>query len=264
MAKRILIIGVNKAGKSSVVQELAEQNGDDPYSASSERSLIRRGIEYRFIEAAGLAEAVQTQIDEERKIIYLKQLTVLTSNAIDLIIYVTRQGTIHNDARDIYTLVAGLICDKVPIICVVTRCENEFDMNQWAETNRSHFERNQMFFNRTLGTCFARGGRLEAVYAPLRKESGENLWKAIEQVLLNSHSQNRRKSTVTNENDHRKVEESSFDEPDALPGNTASFQKPQEREHRDSAALLRKDRTCYPAYIRDLISPTSKCSKRRK
>lgn len=171
MAKRVLIVGVNKVGKSSVVQALAEQNGDGPHPASGEWLFIRRGIEYRFIEASGLAEAVKSQIDQERKMTHLIQLAIFTHDTIDMIIYVTRQGTIHNDARDIYTLVAGVTREAVPIIWVVTGCENEIDMDQWAETNRSHFERNQMFFNRILGTCCASGGRLQAAFAPLRKES---------------------------------------------------------------------------------------------
>ena len=93
-------------------------------------------------------------------------------------------------------LLTDLIPDKPPIICVVTVCVNELDMNQWAETNRAHFERNQMFFGRILGTCFACGGRLEKAFAPLRKDSGENLCKIHFTQAKSRPSVNRRSSQL--------------------------------------------------------------------
>ncbi|CAF1547156.1 unnamed protein product [Adineta ricciae] len=189
MAKQILVVGINTVGKTSVIQGLAEESNtnkplnEDVFHQPENRILLEREKhQYCFIEMAGLAEAIKSKEDEDYKVNLLYSLLEFKKCQIDLIIFVTRSGTIHSNDRDMYVLIASIMPDT-PKICVVTGCENEFDMNQWAKANEAHFTRNNMVFQQILGTCFGRGGRFEKVFGPLRKESSIHLWNCINSLL---------------------------------------------------------------------------------
>jgi hypothetical protein len=162
--------------------------------------LERKSVKYRFFETAGLAEVIKNQEDEDYKISLLDQLLNFAVYPIDLIIFVTRSGTIHFDTQDMYALVVDIMPKTIPIVCVVTGCENEWDMNRWAQANEPHFTRNHMMFQQILGTCFGHGGRFETVFGPLRKESSTHLWNSIESLLVDDVATSGIRSTEISRN----------------------------------------------------------------
>jgi hypothetical protein len=201
MVKEVLVVGVNKVGKTSVIKGLAE-TGDHQTKVQDnfisqecgEWRAERQNIHYHFREAPGLAEAIRSDIDENNKLAHLEQLTIFAYRPIDLVIFVTRYGTIHSNTKDMYVVVTTVMPKTIPIICVVTGCENELDMNQWVEINRPYFERNGMIFREMLATCFGRGGRMEEVFVSLRKESATDLWETIDEILRSSTFNNKIRS----------------------------------------------------------------------
>ncbi|CAF0964094.1 unnamed protein product [Adineta steineri] len=91
-----------------------------------------------------------------------------------------RIGTITQTEKDNYDMFCKVITNgQIPVICVITGCENEDPMSEWVITNESTFSRNEMTFNAMVGTCFAKGGRFEQNYRPLREESATMVWEAI-------------------------------------------------------------------------------------
>ena len=85
---------MNKTGKTSVLQELTGQSEPSikaygnihVHLVYDEWLFTKRDIEYRFIEAAGLAEAVKSPSDEERKVGCLRRLMTSAHKLIDLIV----------------------------------------------------------------------------------------------------------------------------------------------------------------------------------
>ena len=58
---------------------------------------------------------------------------------------------------------------KIPVVLVLTGCENVTPMNSWVDDNRSQFD--AFGYAELIGTCLATGGPLEIHYAPLRRQS---------------------------------------------------------------------------------------------
>ena len=213
MTKQLLVVGVNQAGKTSVIRALADTSehhtsfGSDFATRELGQCIVERNnVKYHCTEAPGVAEAVKNHMDEDHKLAHLEQLTLLASHPIDLLLFVSRSGTIHNNTKDMYTLINNVMPKNIPMIGVITGCENESDMNQWARTNRPHFERHGIMFDEMVGTCFGRGGRMESVFVELRQESARDLWAIIDQTFRSHPIQTKRNAkTQAGEKDNRKT-----------------------------------------------------------
>lgn len=209
--KELLVIGVNKAGKTSVIEGLADAGShqtkpvDDFIAESFQQRIVEyKAATYRFTEAPGLAEAVKNDKDEDQKLAHLEQLAMYSEHNFDLILFVSRNGTIHSNTKDMYTIVKHVMRKNIPMIGVITGCENELDLDRWAQKNRPHYERSGMKFNELIGTCFGRGGRMESVFAELRQESAIDLWKVIQCVLYPTDGSVRNNTISTEESSEQK------------------------------------------------------------
>lgn len=191
--KRILVLGASSAGKTSLINALTEQN--QPVNNSADGGTLEtmkfdiyehNGMNYEFIDSAGLFQAVRGDLLSDKQLFeHLCDLLDYARSGIHLLIFVTRNGTIHQFTQDIYNLVINVMCDeKTPAICVVTGCENEENMSDWVNKNKQHFSKNRMNFEAIIGTCFAKGGRMEVAYSPLREQSSNEVWEAIEKHVL--------------------------------------------------------------------------------
>ena len=188
MTQNILVVGPTYSGKTSVVNALTESSSSSSHPGSlkqlkiDEKKCRKDGRHYRFYDTPGLHEAYQNEMRDKEKAECLKELMHLKeSGSIKLILFVTRKGRIHQEAQDIYHLAAiHVFEDKLPVIGIVTGCENEYNMDDWVHQNEEYFQLNEMNFAKLLGTYFgSTTGPLKERMASLHKESTEKVWEKI-------------------------------------------------------------------------------------
>jgi GTPase Era involved in 16S rRNA processing len=246
--RRILVLGASNAGKTSLINELTGQNKPVDNSASgctqqtAKFDLYQHNeIDYEFIDSAGLFQAVRgDSISDKQMYDHLNSLLGYARSGLNLIVFVTRKGTIHQSTQDIYNLIVNIMCEKkTPTICVVTGCENEVNMADWVHRNSEHFSRNQMQFQKIIATCFAKGGPMELAFGQLRQQSAKDVWQAIEEHALHCCQP---WTTDKKENDREKIEnfvrQKKYDE--------------QEPHSAQSSSHLINKRSCWPSL--DLIN----------
>jgi len=79
-----------------------------------------------------------------------------------------------------YNLFVNTITDnKIPVLLVVTHCENVDDDEAWIAENTKIYAANGIRVAQVLDCCFAQGGKLEPVYKDARVESVRMTWQAI-------------------------------------------------------------------------------------
>ena len=187
--KRILVVGSSNVGKTSMLNELCglhmQVNNDARGCTLGTEQLdpIEHGnCQYVFSDTAGLNETDKGTVTNEQALKNIAQLIRTARIGFNLIIFVIRSGTIHGTDKANYDLFFEILTHKkIPIMCVITNCENEDSMTEYANRNRQTYEENGMHFIAFEATCFAKGGRLEKViYGGLRGESGQRVWTAIE------------------------------------------------------------------------------------
>src|SRR5262249_40112778 len=105
----------------------------------------------------------------------LKNLITLLHNSAEgynLLVHVMRIPRITKSHQDNYELFVKTIASgNIPTILVATGCENHDPMSEWPRTNAAAFTQEGLRYEKVVGACFAKGGRLEEVYAKLRDES---------------------------------------------------------------------------------------------
>ncbi len=188
LSKRIIVLGPSKMGKTSVVNALMEMQCKDNSiinvcntSLYSSKKIQRSSVVYELIDLVGLSTLDMNNINEEEMCKYFDQMLEHARNGLSLIIFVLRNGTIHQTSADMYNLFVNILCEKrLPVLGVITCCENEEPIWAYAEKNRDHYARNGMKFTALVSTCFGRGGPLEVVFQELREESIERVWQMIE------------------------------------------------------------------------------------
>jgi GTPase Era involved in 16S rRNA processing len=188
MASRyVLVFGASNAGKTSMINELTGLAYDVNNSARGctfdtvqVPPMEKDGIRYHFLDTAGLNETDKGTVKSKDAVKNIIKLLKHSRTGINLLVYVIRIGTITQAEKDNYNMFCNIITDhKIPVICVITGCENEEPMSRWVTSNKRFFEENDMMFSDMIATCFAKGGRFEIGYKPLREESAKNVWKAI-------------------------------------------------------------------------------------
>jgi hypothetical protein len=65
------------------------------------------------------------------------------------------------------------------VILAVTGCENIEPMSKWGEENADTFARIGLEYEDVVRTCFAKDGRLAALFDDLRNESSQAILKSI-------------------------------------------------------------------------------------
>lgn len=90
-----------------------------------------------------------------------------------------RAGRVLEDTITNYTL-ATKNYPNIPIICVVTGCENIEPMKSWVDENKKILENHNLKYSAVVATCFAgKGGRMGNMLAKLVKDSVDSVWSVI-------------------------------------------------------------------------------------
>lgn len=198
--RRILVFGSSGVGKTSMLnavaavfsssfQEHKTNNGAVGCTFKIEMfsSIPVKGIDYEFIDIVGLNETEIDTVPGSYALTILIDFLKSNKQGFNLLIFVVRIGRITETTMDNYNLfVRNLTVGKVPVICVVTGCENEDPMSAWGERNASSFQKNEMNFKAIVCSCFAKSGRmdLENIFRDLRTESVHSVMNAIDKHSL--------------------------------------------------------------------------------
>lgn len=187
---RVLVFGATGVGKTSLCnvlcgRERAADNG--PLGVTTKSHLhvpfewAGRSIE--VIDTAGLHESIHGTVPPEVAVQQLTDLLDKSRDGFSLLIHVARAGRItqaHDEDHDFF--VNRFIEGKIPVMLAVTGCENEQDMADWPSHHAAAFER--FGYAAIVPGCYAKGGRFEEAYQPLREESRLALLQAIEAHAL--------------------------------------------------------------------------------
>ena len=189
--QRVVVFGSSNVGKTSMLNALTQHDKTVSNAAigttfSTVKFPIceRNGILYEFLDTAGLNEAEGGLVSHEQSCNNIFNLVSECIEGFNLLILVVRIGSILQADKDNYEIFCSeLANNRIPVLCVITGCENEEPtMMSYAERNQIHFSAKDMNFSAAVSTCFAKGGRLEHMYQPLREQSTKEVWSAIEQT----------------------------------------------------------------------------------
>jgi predicted GTPase len=186
---RIMVFGGSGAGKTSMINVLTNTRNPTHDGAtgctfqSTSVNCNRYGRGYEFIDTAGLNESDYGTVTNQDAVCELVNLLKKSIEGFNLLIYVKERGRITQDDVKNYNLFVNTITgNKIPVIAVVTGCENERNLQNWVEQNKIKFEQSSMKFNAIVGTCFGNteDGRLKEIFDELRPKSKQYVWEAID------------------------------------------------------------------------------------
>jgi GTPase SAR1 family protein len=185
--RRILVFGSSNVGKTSMLNMLCDQNKQVSSAAIGCTFetvpfplLMRNNIEYQFYDTAGLHEADRGTVTTDQALRNILTLLKSSKDGFSLLIFVVRIGSILQTDKLTYEIfVDALTLKKVPVLCVITGCENEDPMNDYAIRNKCHYEEKRMLFTDMVSVCFAKGGPMEKFYKSLREDSRDAVWRMI-------------------------------------------------------------------------------------
>ncbi|KAG1723931.1 P-loop containing nucleoside triphosphate hydrolase protein [Suillus lakei] len=156
LRKNIVIFGQAGAGKSSLVNLMAEE---DVASTSNdlERCTLRwqeypiefDGKSYKVFDTVGLEEpqlGIPQFLDAVENAYRLIQ-DLERQGGIDLLLLCMRAGRVTSTLQNNYRLFHEFLCDKkVPIILVITHLENEVgEMDAWWKRNQKNFRDREVY-----------------------------------------------------------------------------------------------------------------------
>lgn len=191
---KVLVFGSTGSGKTSLCNAVSGQSYP---TASSARGVTfqstmyppfrSNGNWYSLTDTVGLNESSDGTVSSDESIAQIIKLIHNSRDGYNLLVHVMRAPRITQSHVDNYKFFSEKLAgSNIPTILVVTGCENEEPMDAWARKNSKEFQKGGMNYVGIFATCFAEGGKLEAAYAPLRKESSKLVLKAIAANALSS------------------------------------------------------------------------------
>jgi GTPase SAR1 family protein len=183
---RVLVFGASGTGKTSLCNtltgqsKLAESGAFSVTTSTHQYDPINSGSHsITLIDTPGLNEYSQGKVPRERAILQLVDLIKTSEQGFSLLIQVMRfsDRITVDHAADHKFFVQKMAQGEIPVLLVVTGCENEIPMSSWLEKSRSAFSRFR--YAKILATCFAQAGDRRSRLVKLRNESKTALTKAI-------------------------------------------------------------------------------------
>ena len=182
---RILVFGSTGTGKTSVCNTLTGRNrpADGGAVGVTAKSHVYGKFEHagqwiELVDTVGLHEADSGTVPADEAVIQLVELLKHAKEGFSLLIHVARAGRLTKQHQEDYDFFVNKMTQgRIPVILVLTGCENVDPMTAWADQNRDHFR--QFQYRELLPSCFASGGNLESHFAPLRLESKNRVLAAI-------------------------------------------------------------------------------------
>lgn len=209
LKKRVLVLGATGAGKTSLIDILAEGSILSVSSSAAARgtsdisltSIKRNNTEYEFIDTPGFDSA--SNLDDASNEAIAKLIVFLASEKknIHCVLFVWRKIRIDETfTQSTSVLKNQLIASHVPFILVVTGCEMEPSI-EGAHKDLVEVFKNYNFDKIVCGTTL-RGGELEGYLSGIREEMKSKLWHVISEschksdnVIQENSDINRSKNT---------------------------------------------------------------------
>lgn len=130
--------------------------------------------DWTLFDIAGLSEGSQGTVDQHEAIKQLQSLlSFLGQNEISLAIMVIGKSKITATMEQNYKLFAKKIfMEKVPVLLMVTKCEEYENMGVWCQKNKIYFELYKMTFADVICGCAkeSSSSNVMAVFLQLYKE----------------------------------------------------------------------------------------------
>lgn len=190
---RILVFGETGTGKTSVCNSLSneykpvsDQAVGVTFQSQNYLPFIFNEDSYILTDTVGLNEGDNGTVKATAAFKNLLELINNSKNGYNILVQVMR-GRITKSLCDNYKFFVETVADKkIPVILVVTGCENSDPMAKWETENKSHFERAGLEYKSILATCFATSDvkGLKETYEILREESNYKVMNAIVQYSL--------------------------------------------------------------------------------
>jgi GTPase SAR1 family protein len=182
---RVLVFGATGTGKTSLCNTLTGRfrPTDSGAKGITAKSHIYAAFQsgdcmIEIIDTVGLHESNLGTVPAEKAVVGLIELLEKARDGFSLLVQVTRASRITKEHDDDYTFFVEKMTQKrIPVLLVVTGCENEHPMSAWVDKNQDAFSR--FSYKEIVPTCFASGGPLEEFFAPLRCQSREQLLRSV-------------------------------------------------------------------------------------
>ncbi len=190
---RVLVFGTSGVGKTSLCNELA--NPEKPREVSDSAKGVTfesyvydppfdlAGTPCFLTDTVGLNEGSGGTFDPREALKELVTLLLNSEAGYSLLIHVMSKGRILQIHEDNYKFFVQTIAgSKIPVILVVTGCEDTNPMSKWADGNSQEFEKRGLIYEKIVCTSFAKSEDdpfLEQIYATKRRESCVNVTDAI-------------------------------------------------------------------------------------
>ncbi|KAG2053326.1 P-loop containing nucleoside triphosphate hydrolase protein [Suillus hirtellus] len=152
--RNIVVFGEAGAGKSSVINAIAQKqlaktsNDAHGCTATAQRYPVEiSGQKFVLFDTAGLGEGSPGAVPDAEAKRQLKNLlcrlmsSTSPSGGIDLLVYCVSSTTARNAIIRAYDMFYSKVCKKkVPIVIVITRLEDETNMESWWDKNSGRFK----------------------------------------------------------------------------------------------------------------------------
>ena len=189
-AIRALVFGATGTGKTSLCNLLTDRTrptDNGPLGVTSKSHSHApfdfEGLKIELVDTVGLHESSFGTVPADKAIVQLVELLTTAKEGFSLLIHVVRATRITKEQEEDYDFFVNKMTErKVPVILVLTGCENEDPMSAWVDKNRGSFSR--FLYKALVPTCLAKGGALESHFAPLRIQSKDAILNAIKNHAL--------------------------------------------------------------------------------
>lgn len=182
---RVLVFGTTGIGKTSLCNALtgrSRQTGNGARGVTAKSHICApfsaKGKKIQLVDTVGLHESSSGTVPAEEAFGHVVEILTNAKDGFNLLVHVSRAGRLTKEHQeDFEFFVEKLTLRKIPVVLVLTACENVTPMNSWVDDNKSQFD--AFGYAELIGTCFATGGPLETHYAPLRRQSKAEVIRSI-------------------------------------------------------------------------------------